>query len=575
MARPRLPRVITLILMTLMLAAACAPAQSPAARTGETADAASGPARPRGTLKVAWSREPESLHPKFYLGSGMAEYGWTFSSALTYLDFNGLPHPMMAREIPTRDNGDWVVNPDGTMVTTYRLRPNVKWHDGTPVTSKDFVFAYTVYVDPDAPIPTRSPETLMSGVEAIDDLTIAVSWKQAYVSANILGYQALDPLPRHLLEEKYRASSSQFSLGEEFKAAFVGTGPFRIESWDPGSRMVGRANLDWFLGPPKIDVLDIRIITDTNTLMANLLSGEVHMTTSPSVRGTEAALARDQWVGGGQGYLKIWETRLRYMFFQFREVPNWQRAVTDLRVRRAALHSLDRQALVEGLNSGLGRAADAYFIPTDAMFPDVDRAITKYPYDPGQANALLADAGWRRSAPNELLADASGKTLDIDPWRQAGPKAEEEVSIIADYWKNVGINSRLFVIPAARNSDNEFISNFPGTLAIARTISPDNFIFTSDNVPSRELRWAGSNRGSLLDPEIDRLQNLAMTTIDLKDRTDATVALHRRFTEIAGIAPLYYELEVIIARNSVKGPVGNYGPQQGITWNIAEWEIVE
>src|SRR5205814_4893036 len=103
---------------------------------------APGAPAPRGTLKLAWQREADSLHPKFYMGPGMAEYGWTFNSVLTYLDFAGTPHLMMAREFPTRDNGDWIVNADGTMVTTYRLRPNIKWHDGTPVTARDFAFAF-------------------------------------------------------------------------------------------------------------------------------------------------------------------------------------------------------------------------------------------------------------------------------------------------------------------------------------------------------------------------------------------------------------------------------------------------
>src|SRR5690242_16818564 len=123
-------RAVGALLIGLVAATACAPG---AAQPGASREAAQSPSvavapRPTTTLKIAWAREPESLHTKFYLGSGMGEYGWTFNSFLTYLDFSGTPHPMMAQEIPTRDNGGWVVNTDGTMVTTYRLRPNIKWH---------------------------------------------------------------------------------------------------------------------------------------------------------------------------------------------------------------------------------------------------------------------------------------------------------------------------------------------------------------------------------------------------------------------------------------------------------------
>ena len=96
-----------LVLSLALLLAGCSPSAIPSASNAPTAAA---PGAQRGTLKIGWMREAESLHPKFYLGPGMAEYGWTFNSVLTYLDFAGVSHPMMAREIPTRDNGDWVLH---------------------------------------------------------------------------------------------------------------------------------------------------------------------------------------------------------------------------------------------------------------------------------------------------------------------------------------------------------------------------------------------------------------------------------------------------------------------------------
>ncbi|HEY3116090.1 MAG TPA: peptide ABC transporter substrate-binding protein [Chloroflexota bacterium] len=569
----RLGNVIPISLVVLATAMACAPSQT--GQQSGTGPLAATPGAHRGTLKIAWMREAESLHPKFYLGPGMAEYGWTFNSWLTYLDFGGVSHPMMARELPTRDNGDWVVNTDGTMVTTYRLRPNIKWHDGAHVTARDFAFGFEVYVDPDLPVTNRAPESFMSSVEAPDDLTIVISWKVPYVSANALGYQMLDPLPRHLLEEKYRTNKPQFTFGEEWRSGYVGAGPFRVESWDPGTSILARANDDWFLGPPKLASIDIRIIPDTNTLLVNLLSGDVQMSNSPSLRGNEAVFARDQWAARSEGYTKVWETRLRYMHFQYRDVQNWQPAVTDVSIRRALMHAMDRQALVEGVNFGLGEPADAYFLPSDALFPEVDRAVSKYPYDPGRASTLLTERGWRRTSDTGLITDSTGQTLALPVWRSAGPSDEKELSIIADFWKAVGINSQIYIIPSARRDDNEFQSSFPGGFVAARTISPDGFVWVSDQVAAAESRWTGSNRGSFHDPEIDRLAKQTTTLLDVKERNEATLALHRRTTDLVGFGPLYYEIEVIVARSNVKGPVGNYGPQQGITWNVFEWEVNE
>lgn len=574
--RWRVPRASGLI---CCLAAAgtilsCVPGTVPqSGGVGSAPAAPSQPTGPRGTLRIAYTSEPDTLGSKFSTGSGAPEYVWIFNSFLSYFDFSGVAHPMMVGGFPTRENGDFVVNPDGTMVTTYRLRDNLRWHDGAPLTSLDFVFAFGVYVDPDIPVRDRVPEALMSSVEGPDNRTLVIRWKEPYLRANTLGYQQLDPLPRHLLEEKYRSNRAQFAVGDEWRASYVGNGPFRVDRWEPGSRLLASAYTDWVLGPPKIESIDIRFIGDPNTLFATFLAGEVHLTTSPAIRGTEAAVARDQWIPRGEGYLKTWATRLRYFFYQFREVPNWQPALTDLRVRQALLHAVDRSALVDALTFGLSTPAEMFLAPPDPLFPQIDRAITKYPYDPNRAGALLTEAGWRRSTPGEVRTNAAGQTLDVEVWRQAGPNDEQEISIIADGWKAVGVNPPLFIIPNARARDGEVFSFFPGVQVIARTMSIENFVFTSENIPTREQRWQGSNRGSFRDEQVDSLHRQILRSLDSQERNEATVALHRRMSEVLGIAPLYYEVEVILARNSVKGPIGNYAPQQGITWNIFEWEL--
>ncbi|MBM2812289.1 MAG: hypothetical protein HW416_3048, partial [Chloroflexi bacterium] len=182
-----------------------------------------------GTLRVAWLLEPETLAPKFLSGSGTPEYLWLFSSFLTQLDAAGVSHPLLAQEIPTQENGGWVVNPDGTMITTYRLRPQAKWHDGTPLTAQDFVFAYEVFTDKELPVLRPSPEPLMERVDALDDHTVVIRWTQPYVNANRLGLEQLPPMPRHVLGAKYRTNKATFVTGPEWTTAYISTGPFRVD----------------------------------------------------------------------------------------------------------------------------------------------------------------------------------------------------------------------------------------------------------------------------------------------------------------------------------------------------------
>src|SRR5207249_3212316 len=132
-----------------------------------------------------------------------------------------------------------------------------------------------------------------------------ITWRQLYYRANILRFSDLDPLPRHILEPKLRADKAGFSTGPEWTTDWIGSGPFRLERWELGSRVIARAFADWVLGPPKIATLDIRFIPDPNTIVANLLAGELDVSGSGFIRAVNVASARDQWVGGNMGTLQL------------------------------------------------------------------------------------------------------------------------------------------------------------------------------------------------------------------------------------------------------------------------------
>src|SRR5207302_3561373 len=128
----------------------------------------------------------------------------------------------------------------------------------------------------------------------------------------------------------------------------------------------------------------------------------------------EAAAARDRWGANGPGYITTWATRTAYVEFQFREVPRWQRAVTDVRVRTALLHAIDRDGMAEAVNFGFELGANAFISLADPLFPEVDRTIQKYPFDRNRASALLSEVGWSRSGDGGLVTNTSGQTLDMD-----------------------------------------------------------------------------------------------------------------------------------------------------------------
>lgn len=85
----------------------------------------------------------------------------------------------------------------------------------------------------------------------------------------------------------------------------------------------------------------------------------------------------------------------------------------------------------------------------------------------------------------------------------------------------------------------------------------------------------GLNRGGFYNEEVERLYTVWTTSFEEHQRRQANIAIQRRMSELAAYAPLHYLVEVILAKHRLKGPVGNYWGQSGITWNVFEWEVLD
>jgi peptide/nickel transport system substrate-binding protein len=221
------------------------------------------------------------------------------------------------------------------------------------------------------------------------------------------------------------------------------------------------------------------------------------------------------------------------------------------------------------MTGGLGREGDAWVLPADPMFADAERAVVKYPYDPQRAAALLEEAGWRRQGAG-MVANAAGQTLDIDI--NSGSAEPQVPTIIADAWKAVGVNAGLEMVPTAQLADPRARSSYTGVRVGQRGPTMDGFHFLSSKIP-QPPRFNEANYGSFSDPEIDRLQNLAVTSLDENERRQAGVAMNKLMSELAGYTPLYYQADLLVAKSRLTGPIGPGLTQSTITWNIYEWDV--
>jgi len=558
--------VLTLALTALL--AACAPT-GPRGGGGERA--ASQPAGLK-SITVVSSVDRPVLHSKLQAGgAGYKRWIWLANAYLTGLDSSETPRPMLAEEIPSVERMTWTLNPDGTMETIYKIRPSAKWHDGTPVVAKDFAFAWEVYVDPEFPAYDRLAENLISAIDTPDERTLLIKWKDVFIGADAIGGGSLEPLPRHLLEDLYRTNKAAFIDGKHWSAEFVGAGPFRVEQWVPSAgQFVLTAHDGFALGRPKIDRVNISVITNDNAVLAAILAGTIDVNFESMA--TEAALVlRDQWESRGEGRVGVAPGSQRHIMFQLRDLPAAQPALRDSRVRRALSLAIDREGLASIQPPGFTPAA--YYMnmsPTDRVYPTVERTIPKDAYDPTAAGRLLDDAGYR-AGPDGLRRNAAGDRFTMQFLTLAGPEEERIGAVIDENWRGVGLDSELSIVPAARNNDNQFRATFPG--AHIRSSAPN---WTSDTIlnysiariPHEGNRWTGSNLGGYSSPEADRLGSSILKTLDVRERDRLALQLVRLWAEDAAVLPFLFKSATFVAAKGIGGYDVNGSAS---AWSIYNW----
>ncbi|HEY3116306.1 MAG TPA: ABC transporter substrate-binding protein, partial [Chloroflexota bacterium] len=312
----------------------------------------------------------------------------------------GNRYPELAEAVPSPDNGLWKINPDGTMETTWHIKNGMQWHDGTPFTSADLFFTMQVCMDKEVPLFSADGIfTHISGYEAPDARTMVVRWKDPFIDADSLFGSSVNspgdeatPMAKHIMERSYPSNKSGFGDDPYWGVEYVGTGPFVLKSWQPGSGLVLTANDHYVFGRPKLDEVEFRFIEDAGTLQANLLANTVDMTLGRNLSGPQSQGVSNQWPDG-QLFVDYTGGSIQDMFVQQRN-PD-PPVLTDVTFRKAALMSLDRQSMVDSLMAGQSKVADSFILPDQEPYRDVQAKYTvKYPYDPRQSLELLQSIGY-------------------------------------------------------------------------------------------------------------------------------------------------------------------------------------
>jgi peptide/nickel transport system substrate-binding protein len=269
-------------------------------------------------------------------------------------------------------------------------------------------------------------------------------------------------------------------------------------------------------------------------------------------------------------YPALW----RSTYFQHR--PELARPVpfNDLRLRKAMAHSVDKQALNDTLFEGEGILTETPIAPNSPLFADVDRTVTKYPYDVRRTEQLMGEAGWTRGGDGVWAHPTIGRFTTEQTVLQS-PQNENEMHIMAATWRQVGFDVSEKVWGATQSSDSELRATHPGianTSAGAGT--PGDVLLAehaSSQVPSAQNRWIGSNRGGWTHPDFDRLVAQFNLTLARDQRGPILVQMAKLFSDEVPILALYFNPTTTAFTSMLKGPKVAV-PEGTMSWDVYDWE---
>jgi peptide/nickel transport system substrate-binding protein len=498
----------------------------------------------------------------------------------------GRPIPRLLSEQPSLDNGGLRLTDDGRMIATYKVRPDVKWADGVPLTARDLVFTYEMLQERSLPFIDIGPSTLMQSAEAPDDTTFIITWKLPYYMADAIGLRAFWPMPAHLLQADFNTlvveqrDTASFLAKPYWTTAYVHVGPFKLVQFTPGEDVVFEAIPGYFLGRPKVDRIIVRQIADPTTMFAEIIAGSIDLASDNVLSGEQARDLKARWDASNGGRVYIGTGTTQFYAFQFdASVPSYNTAIQNKLARRALYHAIDRDSYSEVIVGFSGRAADALLPPDDTLYSYVrDGYKNAYPYDQGRAVATFEQAGWRRGG-DGLLANAAGEHVKMTTRISLG--SQRQGTTVSDMWRQVGVDSEIVAVPAARTTDREFLQSFPGGEIVGRG-SRDSVLTRLEcaEMPTPQNAFAGNNRGHWCNQDYDRLVNQYRTDLTEAGRGRTIAQISNLTVDELPLLLLNVNTAVVFARTGVTAFTDDFagGSEAGRIYgtysrNAHEWDL--
>jgi peptide/nickel transport system substrate-binding protein len=475
-----------------------------------------------GALKVLWWQGPTLLNPHFAVGTKDQEAARIFYEPLAAWNRDGNLVPILASELPDLEKD--TLSHDGKTVT-WKLKPNVKWHDGQPLTADDLIFTWQYVTDPATAAVSIGSYKDME-VEKIDNLTIRLHFNNPTPFwANPFVGQRGNVIPKHQFEA-YKGAKSR-EAPANLKP--VGTGPYKFVSFSPGDLVRGELFADYHApNRPYFDTIEMKGGGDAvSAARAVLQTGEYDYAWNMQVE--DEILKRLE--AGGKGYIDI-APGGDIEHLQLNSADPWtevdgERAsiktkhpiLSDPAVRNALALLVDRQSVQQFIYGRTGIATPNFLNNP----PRYRSSNIPNEFSVDKANQLLDAGGWKRGSDGVRAKD--GKRLKLVYQTSINAPRQKNQAIVKQACQKAGIEIELKAVPASVffSSDVGNADTYPHfycDLQMYNTTmpypDPQPFMdqFVSWEVADKNNKWQGRNVTRWVSDDYDKSYRAAMVELD-------------------------------------------------------------
>ncbi len=504
----------------------------------------------RKILRIAYEREIDVLN--LFTSQNLVDISFSMVEGLVTTDDHGRYVPVLAKEIPTVENGGVTLREDGTVDMTWHLHEGVRWHDGEPFTSADVCFTWRFVTSPGSETYNREQYMGIKACESPDAGTVVFRWdgQYAYYAGLFEGI-----LPEHVFRG---LTATQIVRHEGYNRGpqTIGTGPFKFAEWKTGEYIRVVKNRDYWRGRelPKIDEIVWAFIPDANTRLLALRSGAHHF---GRILPTQVAAAGSL----PESHVHLVNTNAVLHLELGVKTPHGKRLFSDPRVRRALFHAVDRDAIAKKLMEGTVKVADS---PLNFESPYVTADGAAFTYDPALAARLLDEAGWTRGLGG--VRQKEGERMSFTFLNRAGQTDRALVAqVIQMELRAIGVETSLDTLESAAWSQRWRSGKWEAIVSA--------FILPADPTLTSLFACDGSNNMTgECDPALDEVLKTSDHALTFAIRAPLLARAQRRLVDTARLLPLFYNVTPELVSTRVKGYHGS-GTNFGSFWNLWSWEL--